>query len=411
MPKFLVSSSSTICFSPSDLISLACKTKVAISSIERLGPSNPLSAYQYSGEATYMCKKLEDSQLQEHKQVKIPTHIHVPEIEQIKLIFGTFDSTYFSSYRCHHRGTICKEPLSGQWWVPNSCRVRVLGAAVQTKEVFIFIVEFRSGGAFYLEDLVCRNGDLDLPELSVVMVDDDGGRKKKGVLIDKGIDSSSSQEIKNIKEASSLVSIVINITPASVETIKTCGQTIRSIKVQMPTSLVSSSSTVCFTPSDLVLIPYDEHFSVPGVELLTILIYHSCNIRPAKHIKLLVLEKISLACKTKVAISSIEPLGPSNPLPADQYSGEATDVCKKLEDSQLQEHKQVIIPTHIHVPEIEQIKLILGTFDPRFLLTSQVVDVTTEEQSARAEFNESRNECTMPIDVVTDKSNPVFEQP
>ncbi|KAM7265774.1 hypothetical protein ACFE04_003457 [Oxalis oulophora] len=91
-------------------------------------------------------------------------------------------------------------------------------------------MEFRSGGAFYLEDLVCRNGDLELPELSVVMVDDDGGRKKK-------------EEIKDIKEATSLVSIVINTTPASVETIKTCGQTIWSIKVQMPTSLVSSSST------------------------------------------------------------------------------------------------------------------------------------------------------------------------
>ncbi|KAM7263572.1 hypothetical protein ACFE04_001255 [Oxalis oulophora] len=50
-------------------------------------------------------------------------------------------------------------------------------------EVFIFIVEFRSGAAFYLEELVRRNGDLDLPELSVVMVDDDGGSKKKGVSV------------------------------------------------------------------------------------------------------------------------------------------------------------------------------------------------------------------------------------
>ncbi|KAM7265808.1 hypothetical protein ACFE04_003491 [Oxalis oulophora] len=127
----------------------------------------------------------------------------------------------------------------------------------------------------------------------------------------------------------------------------------------MPKSLVSSS------PSDLVLIPYDEHFSVPGVVGTNRRQVEPKN-NPNKEWKPKVTasttSQISLASKTKVVVSSIERLGPSNPLSAYQYS-------------------------------------------------DQVVDVTTEEQSTRAEFNESRNECTMPIDVVTDKPNPVFEQP
>ncbi|KAM7263552.1 hypothetical protein ACFE04_001235 [Oxalis oulophora] len=231
-----------------------------------------------------------------------------------------------------------------------------------------------------------------------------------GSTIDKDIDSSSLREIKNIKGATSLASMVINTTtPASVETIETCGQTIRSI---MPTSPLSSSSTVCCTPSDPIFIPSNNPNKGTSNNDDVSFVQYSTNkadkiIGPRREWKpkatASTSSQTSLACKTKVA-------GPSNPLSAGQFSSEATDVIKKLEDLQLQEHKPVIMPTHIQVPEIEQTKLIFGTFDPRFLPTSQVVDATIEEQSAREETNESTDESTRPIDVVTDQPNPVFEQ-